>query len=59
MSNFGDNNDGYIFVRGDISIIGDNGHKAAFKNCAQFTNCITKFDGTTIVDAEDLSVVIC
>ena len=26
----------------------------AFKNCAPFTKCITKIDGTIIYDSEDL-----
>ena len=30
----------------------------AFKNCAPFTKCITKIDGTTIDDAEDLDFVM-
>ena len=29
----------------------------AFKNCAPFTRCITKIDGTTTDDAEDLDLV--
>ena len=36
----------------------DNGHKVAFTNCAPFTKCITKFDGTVMVDAEGLDLVI-
>ena len=28
-----------------------------FKNCAPFTNCITKIDGTTADNAEDLDLV--
>ena len=51
-------NDPYILVRGDISIIGDNRHKVAFKICAPFTKFITKIDVTTIVDAEDLYLVM-
>ena len=30
----------------------------AFKNCAPFTKCITKIDGTTIDDAEDSDLVM-
>ena len=33
-SNLGDNNDAYILVRGDITIIGHNVIQADFKNCA-------------------------
>ena len=30
----------------------------AFKNCVSFINCITKIDGITIDDAEDLDLVM-
>ena len=29
-----------------------------FKNCAPFTKCITKIDGATIDDAEDIDLVM-
>ena len=32
--------------------------QVAFKSCAQFTKCITKINGTTIDDAEDLDLVM-
>ena len=32
--------------------------QVAFTNCAQFTKCITKIDGTTIDNAEDLDLVM-
>ena len=32
--------------------------QAAFKNCAPFTKCTTKIDGTTIDDAENLDLVM-
>ena len=52
-------NDAYILVRGGIVITT---HKTptqiAFKNCAPFNECITKIDGTTIDDAEDLNLVM-
>ena len=31
--------------------------QVAFKNCTPCTKCITKIDGTTIDDAEDLDLV--
>ena len=34
-------------------MIGHQATQIAFKNCAPFTKCITKIDGTTIDDAED------
>ena len=46
--NLRDYNDTYILVRDDITIIGHQATQAAFKNCAPFTKCITKIDGTTI-----------
>ena len=46
-SNLCDYNDAYILVRGNITIAGSNlSTQAAFKNCALFTKCITKIDGT-------------
>ena len=32
--------------------------QVSFKNCAPFTKCITKIDGATIDDAEDLDLVM-
>ena len=57
-SNFCDYNDAYILVRGDITVTAAGVTKVAFKNCAPFTKCITKIDGTTIDDAEDLDLVM-
>ena len=51
-------NDAYILVRGNITIIGHQVTQAAFKNCAPFTKCITKIDGTTVDDAGDLDIVM-
>ena len=54
-----DYSNSYILVKGDITITG---HKiateVAFKNCAPFTKCITKINGTTIDDAENLGLVM-
>ena len=47
-------NDDYILVRGDITIIGHPVTPVAFKNCTPFAKYITKIDGATIDDAEDL-----
>ena len=57
-SNLCDNNDIYILVKGDITIVGVHETQIAFKNCTPFTNCITKIDGTTRDDAEDLYLVM-
>ena len=57
-SNLCDYNDAYILVGGNSTIIGHQVTQVAFKNCAPFTKCIAKIDGTTIDDAEDLDLVI-
>ena len=57
-SNICDYNDVYILVTVDITVIVAPATQVAFKNCAPFTKCITKIDGTTIDDAEDLDLVI-
>ena len=57
-SNLCDYNDAYILVRGNITIIGHQVTQEAFKNCAPFTKCIIKNDGTTIDDAEGLDLVM-
>ena len=53
-SNLRDYNDSYIEVRGDITVTAAPATQRAFKNCAPVTKCITKIDGITIDDAEDL-----
>ena len=45
-------------VRGDITILGNNGAQVTFKNCTQFIKCIKKGNGTTINDGEDSDLVI-
>ena len=45
-------------VRGDITVTVALATQLAFKNCAPFTKCITKIDGITIDDAEDLDLVM-
>ena len=57
-SNLCDYNDAYILVRMDIIVTVAPATQVAFKNCAPFTKCITKIDGTTIDDAEDLDLVM-
>ena len=57
-SNLCDYNDAYTSVKGNIIITAhNNAAPVAFKNCAKFTKCITKIDGITIDDAEDLYLV--
>ena len=55
-SNFCDYNNAYILVRCDFPVIGRQATQTAFTNCALFTKCITKIDGATIDDAEDLDL---
>ena len=57
-SNLCDYNDACILVTVDITIIGHQVTQVAFKNCAPFIKCITKFAGATIDNAEDLDLVI-
>ena len=57
-SNRCDYNDVYILERGGITIAGNVAARVTFKNCVPFTKCITKIDGTTKDDAEDLNLVI-
>ena len=48
-----DCNNAYILVRSDITVTEAPETQVTFKNCASFTKCITKIDGTTVGDAED------
>ena len=57
-SNLCDYNDDQILVGGNITVIGHQVTQVGFKNCAPFTKCIAKIDGTRIDDAEDLHLVI-
>ena len=47
-----------MLVRGDITTAGYNGTQVALKTFATFIKCITKIDGTTIHDVEDLDLVM-
>ena len=57
-SNLCDYNHAYILVRGDIIVTEAPATQVSFKNCATFTKCITKIDGTIIGHAEDLNLVM-
>ena len=58
-SNLCDYNDAYILVKGYITVkAAPPATQVSFKNCAPFTKCITKIDGNTIDDAEDLIIRI-
>ena len=57
-----DFSEAYFVVKGDITVTNPNNAKrnkaVAFKNNAQFTNCITKINGVKIDNVEDLYVVM-
>ena len=53
-----DYSDAYILVRGDITVTAAPVTQVSFKICASFIKCITKIDGTTIDDTEDLDLVM-
>ena len=55
-SNLCDYKDAYILVKGDITVTAAPEIQVAFKNCAPFTKCITKINGTTIDHAEHLNL---
>ena len=57
-SNLCDYSDAYILAKGDITIAAAPAKQVGFKNCSPFTKCITKIDGTTLGDAEDLDLII-
>ena len=52
-SNLCDYNGAYILVTGYI-VVATPATQLAFRNCASFIKCITKIDGTTTDNAEDL-----
>ena len=60
-----DDSDAYILVKGNIALnntagVGANNinKKVIFKNCAPFTNCISKINNTQIDNAEYIDIVI-
>ena len=68
-SNLCDYADGYILVKGTITIIGagvddvekllDVRNKSViFKNCVPFTKCISGINGTDIDNAQDIDIVM-
>ena len=61
--------DAYILVKGTITITGAGADDAAkqvdernkgviFKNCAPFTKCISRINGTDIDNAHDIDIVM-
>ena len=53
-----DYKNGFILVRGNITVTAARAKQVAFKKYAPYTKCITKTHGATINDAEDLDLVM-
>ena len=58
-----DYSDAYILVKGNISVnntaaANNTNKKVIFKNCAPFTNCISKINNTQIDNAEYINIVM-
>ena len=62
-----DYSDAYILVKGTISVnntaaqgaaANNTNKKVIFKNCAQFTNCISEINNTQIDNAKDIDIVM-
>ena len=64
-----DCSDAYIFVKGKITITGEEDNAAArqaderdkgvaFKNCALFTNCISEINNAQVDNAKDIDIVM-
>ena len=62
-----DYSDAYILVKGTISVtntaaadaaVNNTNKKVIFKNCAPFTNCISKINNTQIHNAKDIDIVM-
>ena len=66
-SSLGDYADAYILVKGNITVnntaaegaaANNTNKKVIFKNCAPFTNCISKINNTQIDNAEYIDIVM-
>ena len=59
-----DYSDAYILVNGTITVNelaagrGNSNIQIIFKNCAQFTDCISKRNNTQIDNAKDINIVM-
>ena len=62
-----DYSDAYILVKGNITVnntagagaaVNNTNKKVIFKNCAPFTNCISKINNTQIDNAEYIDIVM-
>ena len=63
-SSLSDYSDAYILVSGTITVTelaaggGNNNIQVVFKNCAPFTDCISKINNTKKDNAKDIDVVM-
>ena len=57
-----DYSDAYILVKGNITVnntaANNTNKKVIFKNCAPFTDCISKINNTQVANAKDIDVVM-
>ena len=62
-----DYSDAYILVKGNISVnntaaagaaANNTNKKVIFKNCAPFTDCISKINNTQVDNAKDIDIVM-
>ena len=62
-----DYSDTYILVKGNITVnntaadgaaANNTNKKVIFKNCAPFTNCISKINNTQVDNAKDIDIVM-
>ena len=62
-----DSSDPCILIKGNISVnctasagaaANNTGKKVIFKNCAPFTDCISKINNTQVANAKDIDVVM-
>ena len=67
MSSLCDYSDTYILVKGSITVnntaaadadANNTNKKVIFKNCAPFTDCISKINNTQVGNAKDIDIVI-
>ena len=57
-SNLCDYNDAYILATCYITITAGSQIQVVFKKCVRFTKCITRIDGTTIDNVENLDLAM-
>ena len=67
-SSLRDYSDAYILVKGNITVnntaaaagaaVNNTNKKVIFKNCAPFTNCISKINNTQIDNAQYIGIVM-